>query len=236
MHCEFTKNTSLPYQPTRNDPRLFHHDQNTKTGNNLNRRHGQSLANVAGIISSDPKISTIEHGLSTTGVQQAQNAAQAFTTSLQTTLNTPPRRVAIYSSDFLRAKETAQIMADACLASGVELYKGNVMLETRLRERYFGEWNGGSDEFYQMVWDVDQTDPNHVESGVESVNSVLSRTTQLILDIEDEFRALEPHTCILVAHGDVLQIMQTGFQKIDCSKHRSLPHLETATLRELKLG
>lgn len=30
-------------------------------------RHGQSLANVAHIISSDPAIATVEHGLSETG-------------------------------------------------------------------------------------------------------------------------------------------------------------------------
>jgi hypothetical protein len=39
---------------------------------------------------------------------------------------------------------------------------------------------------------------------------------------------------ILVAHGDVLQILQTGFLlHEDASKHRSLDHLETATIRKL---
>ena len=38
---------------------------------------------------------------------------------------------------------------------------------------------------------------------------------------------------ICVAHGDVLQILQTAFAKIDGSLHRTLPHLETASLRQL---
>jgi probable phosphoglycerate mutase len=41
---------------------------------------------------------------------------------------------------------------------------------------------------------------------------------------------------ILIAHGDALQILQSGFQKICSSKHRSLEHLETAEIRELTLN
>ena len=38
---------------------------------------------------------------------------------------------------------------------------------------------------------------------------------------------------VLVAHGDVLQIAQTAFADVDPRTHRSLEHLETATLRKL---
>ena len=38
---------------------------------------------------------------------------------------------------------------------------------------------------------------------------------------------------MLVAHGDVLQILQTHFAGVDVSAHRQLDHLPTATLREL---
>ena len=36
-----------------------------------------------------------------------------------------------------------------------------------------------------------------------------------------------------IAHGDVLQILQTDFSGVDVRQHRSLEHLQTATLREL---
>jgi hypothetical protein len=38
---------------------------------------------------------------------------------------------------------------------------------------------------------------------------------------------------ILVAHGDVLQILQTAFEGVDPREHRSLPHLPNAELRWL---
>ena len=85
-------------------------------------------------------------------------------------------------------------------------------------------------------------DPNHSEFDVESANSVLERTTKLITELDEQLATDDDDDdgsiwkCVLVAHGDVLQIMQTGFlQHSDASKHRSLEHLETATIRELLL-
>jgi broad specificity phosphatase PhoE len=40
---------------------------------------------------------------------------------------------------------------------------------------------------------------------------------------------------VLVSHGDVLQILQTAFEGLDPSKHRSIPHLPTAELRQLMM-
>jgi broad specificity phosphatase PhoE len=41
---------------------------------------------------------------------------------------------------------------------------------------------------------------------------------------------------LLVSHGDPLQILQAGFLLIDPSGHRSLPPLETAEIRPLRLA
>ena len=46
----------------------------------------------------------------------------------------------------------------------------------------------------------------------------------------------QPWQVLLVAHGDVLQILQTAFTRVDVRTHRSLPHLETATVRELSFA
>jgi len=206
-------------------------------------RHGQSLANVAKIISSDPAISTVEHGLSDFGHEQAKEAGKLFAQQFHTDNDASKEYVgvAIFSSDFKRARETAQHMADACKAASIPLYKNEkgVILETNLRERNFGTLNGGRDDRYQDVWDVDITDPTHNEFGVESVYSVVERTTRLVLDIDEELTGSQGDgkwKCILAAHGDVLQILQTGFKKMDGSLHRTLPHLETATVRELKVA
>ena len=215
-------------------------------------RHGQSLANVDKIISSDPIISTVQHGLSDVGKEQARIAGETFATDYISSKQQSSQDekkyngVAIYSSDFKRAKETALIFAETLHASQIPIYTNDIILEKRLRERYFGTLNGGPDDRYQEVWDVDVTNANHNEFGVESANSVLERTTKLITELDDQLSSKDTTTmdddyscwkCILVAHGDVLQIMQTGFLKHDdASKHRSLQHLETATLRELFLA
>ncbi|KAL7545575.1 hypothetical protein ACHAWF_008923 [Thalassiosira exigua] len=202
-------------------------------------RHGQSLANVAKIISSDPKISTVQHGLSDLGKEQARAAGESFAAEYASHSNDNCQGIAIFSSDFTRARETASIFAEALAHSEIPLYTGDIVLEKRLRERYFGELNGGSDVRYQEVWDVDVRNPNHNEFGVESANLVLERTTCFVNELEEKMQADVPGLhwkCILVAHGDVLQIMQTGFLKHeDASRHRSLQHLETATIRGLSL-
>ena len=214
-------------------------------------RHGQSLANVSKIISSDPIISTVEHGLSDVGKEQARSAGRQYASDYLARRNSQrssnSRGVAVFSSDFTRARETAEIFANELKQRNIPLYNdGNVVLETKLRERYFGSLNGGSDTRYQDVWDVDVNDPNHTKFDVESANSVLERTTRFICELDNTLQKSssgedkndgESWQCVLVAHGDVLQIMQTGFMRHgDASRHRELEHLETAAIRELKLS
>jgi len=233
-------------------------------------RHGQSLANVAKIISSDPQISTVQHGLSDVGKDQAALAGDMFARQyLNNNYNDNNEDdyyegVAIFSSDFTRARETATLFTQQLLMQQQQhcaIYTNNIVLQTKLRERYFGELNGGPDDQYQKVWDVDWTDPDHTQFGVEAANCVLERTTGLVLELEELLSSASSSSAItspsssssssssssnsdkpkkwkvvLVAHGDVLQIMQTGFLRHeDASRHRSLEHLETATIRELTL-
>ena len=196
-------------------------------------RHGQSLANVAGIIMSDPTKACNNYGLSEVGKEQAIAAAgdvrQAF-------LQNEYERLVILSSDLLRAKETALLVANHC--GGLPFHKDEVIIETRLRERWFGEWDGSSDENYNKVWQDDAEDSTHTIKGVESVHAVIERTTRCILEWDKALSQIYGNRCmvILVAHGDVLQILQTAFEKKDGKLHRSLQHLETAQLRQLKLG
>lgn len=186
----------------------------------------------------------MQHGLSDVGKDQAKSAGESFASEYTKSggaNNNNYKGVAIFSSDFTRARETASIFAESLIDSQIPIYSGDVILERRLRERFFGELNGGPDTRYQEVWDVDINDANHNEFGVESANSVLERTTKLITDLEERLHSTSENgscwKCILVAHGDVLQIMQVGFLKqADATRHRSLDHLETATIRELPLA
>ncbi len=180
-------------------------------------RHGQSRANVAGII-----VSRIEndrggdYGLSELGQAQALEAARACGLS---------RDTIIFSSDFSRARQTAEIVRE-------HLDAPEVNLSEALRERFFGDWEGSAADNYARVWAADETDPDQVGSGVEPVAAVLDRTTGLIADLE---RRYSGEHILLVSHGDTLQILQAGFLRLSPTSHRRLPALRTAEIRQLRL-
>ena len=198
-------------------------------------RHGHSLANQARIISSNPNVATIQHGLSPVGHEQATVAAKAI---LEYYTNAEFDGIVILTSDYLRAMETAQHVTRAFSKDSSLLDDGSddairLLVETRLRERWFGAYDGGPDTQYQNVWNEDALDPNHTKANVESVHSVMRRVTECILECED---TSSNNLILCVAHGDVLQILQAAFAKMDGSLHRSVEHLETATLRPLVLA
>ncbi|MCC6643276.1 histidine phosphatase family protein [Candidatus Peregrinibacteria bacterium] len=197
-------------------------------------RHGQSKANVAqspnsntpGIIISNPEVGTKKYGLSEEGKRQV---AASITAAKEQRILTPD--TFIYSSDFLRTVETAQIAK--------EILNARMTIFTELlRERNFGMFEGLDSGNYELVWDIDKTYADENASEVETINSVLERTTRLIARI---IKARHPNTkkranILLVSHGDALQILETGFRKMDPRLHRSLEPLKTAELRQLKLA
>lgn len=181
-------------------------------------RHGQSKANLRQIIISHPLNGTHEdYSLTELGRSQAEASAGGSPLTEDTV---------IYSSDFSRAKETAEIVRMA-------LGSAPVQITELLRERNFGDFEKTDHANYHQVWEFDKDSADHNNSNVESVNSVSDRATRLITDLEDKYEAEE---ILLVSHGDTLQILQTGFQKIDPTQHRSLQHLETAEIRQMQLA
>ncbi len=181
-------------------------------------RHGESKANVAQIIISAPENGTKEdYALSELGREQAQVSAEKTHLGSDTV---------IYCSDFSRARETAEIVADVIGAH-------KPIITTALRERHFGEFEEKSNMHYGDVWAHDAKSPDHTEFGVESVNHNLKRTTAFILGLEEQYADKD---ILLVSHGDTLQILQTAFERVDAHKHRSLAHLETAEIRKLTLS
>ena len=82
------------------------------------------------------------------------------------------------------------------------------------------------------IWKKDKISAYNKYNGVESPNEVFKRTINLINKLEEKFQNKK---ILLVSHGDVLQILQTGLLKKSLSKHRQIPHLKIAEIRELKL-
>ena len=178
-------------------------------------RHGQSRANVEGIIISNPALGTIAYGLTEEGRRQVfarVASAKGF-----------DAESVIYSSDFLRTRETAEIIRN-------ELGAAEITLDERLRERFFGEWEGKSHTNYSEAWKTDSFDPDREYNGAESSRSVQERMWSVIQSLEDQYAK---RTIVLVSHGDPLMLLQTAFKDLGPEKHRSLPYIETAAWRLL---
>jgi len=182
-------------------------------------RHGKSLANEQELILSAPESGTTGFGLTEEG--KAQVRASAGTAKEEGVLDAA---TVIVSSDFTRARETAEIIADTLGVLRIDH-------SPKLRERYFGTLERSHNSNYQKVWDKDQHDAGHTEEGVESVQSVLARTKELINELEGTY---EGKNIVLVSHGDALQILQTAFEGVDPSEHHALAHLNTAEIRKVE--
>jgi len=182
-------------------------------------RHGQSLANLQQVIVSHPQNGVDAYGLSEHGMTQAQESVQSCSRIDSSLL--------IVSSDFRRARETAEI-AQEFLGS-----TSPVQFDQRLRERNFGEWELTADSAYPLIWARDEASPDNNDKGVESPNQVMQRVTALVSEYEEKHSGA---TILLISHGDALQLLQTAFAKQDASQHRHQQHLETAEIRELCLS
>jgi probable phosphoglycerate mutase len=180
-------------------------------------RHGQSKANAAGVIVS--QIETDQRGdwgLSELGRQQALSAARDCGL---------PADTVICSSDFSRARQTAEIVR-------AHLGAPEVVISETLRERCFGDLEGTPVANYARAWAADNTGPGDASGAIESPAAVLGRASSLVADLERRYSGRD---ILLVSHGDTLQILQAGFQRMDPARHRQLPHLDTAQVRPLHL-
>lgn len=179
-------------------------------------RHGESRANVEGLIVSDPAIGTVKYGLTKVGREQVAESVERLMDVLD-------RETVIVASDFKRTLETAEIVR---AAFGAE----KVRPDPRLRERYFGQWDGACYTHYSDTWKKDAIDPDQVVDGVESANAVQRRMVGAVLSLDEEFSG---RTIVLVSHGDPLRLLQTAFEGLDTVLNRTLPYFETAGWRLL---
>ncbi|MEZ9526425.1 histidine phosphatase family protein [Enterovibrio norvegicus] len=177
-------------------------------------RHGQSKANVADIVVSDPSIGCHQYGLSPVGEKQAVASA----------LSAQDAGISIIvCSDFTRTRETATLVAET-------LSIAEPIQDIRLRERFFGTWEGKSSEAYEQVWAKDAVSSSQTENNVESTEQVRRRTMGAILALESQF---SDQVILLVSHGDALQILTTAFNALSPGQHRTLPHHETGDIKPL---
>lgn len=198
-------------------------------------RHGESEANLEGIISSDPGRGTKIHGLTATGMTQSRRAASALIETVGRE-NLFGDNCVFLSSDFTRARQTAEetiltlkhilsfeeapfravsptTTTTATIQNGSFADKDryadrsypSFVINISLRERFFGQLDQQVLMWYNKVWPVDKVDAQNVRFGVESVQQVCERVSSLV--VEMEARHSGKHI-VLTSHADTLQIMQ----------------------------
>ena len=183
-------------------------------------RHGESIPNIRGVI-----LSHLEEGkkdkytLTKNGEEQIRYSVQDA--KAQGLLD---KNIIIFSSPFSRCRKTAEI-AKEVLGVSTE-----IIFDDRLRERWFGDWEGKSNVHYQDVWDKDVLDPDHKDANVESTTEVVARVRGLVHDLEERSAG---KNILLVSHGDALQILQTFFENKPPAAHRELRHLKLAEVRRI---
>ena len=179
-------------------------------------RHGQSLANHEELIISTPERGVEGYGLTKEGEEQVRvSAEQAKSEGVLGT-------TAIFvSSDFARAKETAEIASRVLGAL-------EPTITPLLRERNFGQFEGTHNSNYEKAWEVDAVKASHEGTGIEEVRDVRTRALKLISELEEKYQG---KNIVLVSHGDTLQILLTAFAQREPHEHRSLNHLQTAEIR-----
>lgn len=183
-------------------------------------RHGQSIPNVAGIILSHP-----EEGKKSDYTLTFQGEEQVRQSVLQRKEGGDlDHETVIISSPFSRCMRTAEIVREIL---GID---NDIVVDDRLRERWFGDWEKTSNSNYEKVWADDSENPDHTIANVESAREVQKRILNLMHDLDNRYNN---KTILLVSHGDALQILLTGLQKQSPAVHRNLPHIETAEIRKI---
>jgi glucosyl-3-phosphoglycerate phosphatase len=186
-------------------------------GNFFLLRHGQSEANVKGLIASSPAAAATAFGLTDKGRAQVH---ASLTSALAT--NILPQTCHVISSPLRRARESAEIAA--------EILGTVVRIDSRLAERGFGEFELLSDDHYERVWSEDRSDPTHEKWGVESASAILSRVSTLIQELQ---QADGSGAYVLCTHGDVASVLLCAASGVALTRHRDVGAMANGEVRSL---
>ena len=163
---------------------------NTKLSGNkyFVMRHGLSDNNVTDIISSDP---ANVHHITEDGRNQTVSASE----------NLKGEKIdMIFSSVFLRTRETAEIVAEA-----VGMDKNDIVIDSRLQEIGMGVYEGKTWEKYYADDPKHGSDPGHAPNGGESRMGVRKRVGEFLYELENKYK---DKNILIVSHGLPLKMLQ----------------------------
>lgn len=152
-------------------------------------QHTQSIHHTNGMVGS-----WTDWELTESGIDQAKRIGEKLKAELV------GREFVMYSSDLLRAKQTAQIVGD---------YLGlSPILRTELRERNLGKCCGRSVQWLrENAEQQEKTIDDRLFSDAESRRDEWNRLKPFF----DEIMSNDKQNIILVSHGDLLSVFNTMF-------------------------
>ncbi|MFY9492976.1 MAG: class I tRNA ligase family protein [Minisyncoccia bacterium] len=156
-------------------------------------RHGEAESNLKGFCSSYPEQKL--NPLTERGRKQVEAAAKKIKLGLG-----KEKATAVYSSDLLRARETAQIVAD-------ELKTKNIIFDPRLREIDTGQFSGQAVEAYRNYFSSFKDRFVHSPPQGESWLDVARRVRDFTADVSHKHPGKK---IIVVSHMDPLFLIQTS--------------------------
>ena len=148
-------------------------------------RHGQALSNVKSVCSCWPE--TFENPLTETGVSMVQASVHILRDK---------NIELIFSSDILRAKQTAQIVGEAL---GLE-----PKFDERLREINFGIYNGSTITGFDSHYPDAQARFDETPEGGENYADITNRMADFVKDIDGQY---QDKTILIVSHEVPLTLL-----------------------------
>jgi len=135
----------------------------------------------------------------------------------------------IFSSDILRCRETAKIIAEM-----IKYDKEKIVYDIRLRDLNWGDFGGKIKEEYWNFYNNDRMNAfEKTIPGGESWNQCKERMIKVFNEIEKEF---QNKNILIVSHGDSLWLLEGYIRNIDNEtllSKRSDIILKTGEVREI---
>jgi broad specificity phosphatase PhoE len=203
-------------------------------------RHGQTEWNVTGRFQgqSDTPLNALGERQARAAGRQLRRLAQADAWVSPSLRETGGRLAAIYTSDLERARRTAEIICEE-LEAGDEAAidrETPLVIEPRLRELSFGEWEGltyAQIQAYQPdileLWrrDLEQ----HAPPGGETLRQMAGRVQAAL----DAILAAHPDgRVVVVAHGGPLQMLTALALGLPASRYWQV-YMANGSLSELRV-
>jgi len=193
-------------------------DNTAKSGNKyLIMRHGQTEPNVLKVCSNN------HYPLTEEGRKQVEVSAEKLVGE---------KIDLIVASDYIRTKETAEIVAEK-----IGIDSANVIFDERLREINVGEFDKKPIVDYTAFFSDELDRMSKRPEGGENLADVKTRTGEFIYDLDKKYQNKK---ILLVAHSDSLWMLWAAANGLNdkevVSKNDEFVELETAETRPLEFS